>query len=183
MNCSNCDHKLPKTGFYCGNCGSKIDKPNYIEPEKPKPVPGSTTQKLPTTFESQMAQKNLIFNRVKLHKSRFTKFAVGFTILTIALMAIVFQLNLNGYKSAKDGMAILWGGWLVVGVLWLLGRLAMRTYLNEKEYYTIPGSRNKDGYHRCIHCGGHGVARHTNYQTNSSNARCHRCQTILLSNR
>jgi hypothetical protein len=49
----------------------------------------------------------------------------------------------------------------------------------EAEYYSVPGSRDADGEHRCIHCGHRGIHRHGKYRSNTTYADCSRCKEPL----
>jgi hypothetical protein len=54
---------------------------------------------------------------------------------------------------------------------------------SESDYYSVPGSRDDDGEHRCIQCGHRGIYRHGEYKTNAEHAECSKCKQPLWSGR
>jgi ribosomal protein L37AE/L43A len=178
MKCSNCDSRLPKVGFYCTKCGFKIEKPDYVsEDQLIQPETKRKIIQIPKS-ESLQFKTSLIAKRRVHQKKLVLKFWAFMTLLCFSLFFLTtFGLE-SGTKLYRGFPGFLIFAWVVLSFLSVLARFALRKNVNESEYYTIPGSRNEKGYHRCIHCGGHGVARHQGWV-----ARCHRCQTILFSNR
>jgi hypothetical protein len=67
----------------------------------------------------------------------------------------------------------------VFGVSALLLVAVDFTKWKEHEYYTVPGSRDGNGEHRCIHCGHRGIHRSTEYKTTTTYARCSKCRETL----
>lgn len=59
-----------------------------------------------------------------------------------------------------------------------LGFTVAFTYItgrNHDQYYSIPGSRNEHGHHRCIFCGNRGIYKHGQYKSNSTWHDCSKC--------
>ncbi|WP_390213924.1 hypothetical protein [Undibacterium danionis] len=46
---------------------------------------------------------------------------------------------------------------------------------NHDQYYSIPGSRNEHGHHRCVFCGNRGIYKHGQYKSNSTWHDCSKC--------
>lgn len=56
--------------------------------------------------------------------------------------------------------------------------LDMRAW-SERDYYSVPGSRDEQGEHRCIVCGHRGIYRHGKYKSDAEYADCAKCKTTL----
>jgi len=50
---------------------------------------------------------------------------------------------------------------------------------NHEEYYSIPNSRDKHGYHRCIYCGSRGIYKYVGYIHNLNWHDCSTCRENL----
>jgi hypothetical protein len=48
------------------------------------------------------------------------------------------------------------------------------------EYYSLPGSRNESGEHRCVHCGKRGIFNRGEYKTDLTHANCSQCKRHLF---
>lgn len=46
---------------------------------------------------------------------------------------------------------------------------------NQREYYSIPSSRNEHGHHKCIFCGNRGIYKHGQYKSNLTWHDCSKC--------
>ena len=178
MDCVNCSHRLPKTGFYCTNCGTKIEKENYIEPKEVEP------SVMPTFSDSLLFRDALIAKRIKSHNQATLRAWLRLTILAIfSLVAVLLGMRFGvtfGVDRPIRFVGYIFAIWIVVSFVALRSKYTLRKHINGGEYYMIPGSRNEKGYHRCIYCGGYGVAKQS--FGGRISARCHRCQRELYSN-
>ncbi len=71
---------------------------------------------------------------------------------------------------------------IVMGLVCLFGLTIASNMevLSEKDYYSIPYSRDAGGSHRCIFCGHRGIWKSTVYQTNTVVSKCSKCQELLF---
>jgi len=187
MDCNTCHERLPKVGLYCPHCGTKIDKPNYVEPSLISPsndMPTPKVSKLPSKGESMAFRAKLIKDRTQANKAKLMKAWIRLTVLSVLFLLGSVLMSISGFDQFKiiNGIIIL--SYLPLCLLILLIRILLRKNVNETEYYTIPGSRNHKGHYRCINCGGHGLYRYTSFRSSRENhARCTQCQIILFNNK
>ncbi|HQZ67337.1 MAG TPA: hypothetical protein PLY87_19745, partial [Planctomycetaceae bacterium] len=102
------------------------------------------------------------------------------TCITVAVVAVIATVAANAMYPSK----------LIIGLgsLISLGALAaaFNRTLNERQYYSLPGSRYSNGDHRCIHCGhrgsqGRGIRVHQPDQNNSTKFHdCGQCSKNLF---
>lgn len=108
-----------------------------------------------------------------------------------------FQEIVNGHEKARmtavivgivsvvGGLGALATPAPVVGIFGLLGLIASINIFNNAhwtndEYYSLPGSRDANGKHRCIHCGQIGIFNRGEYATNNKHSDCSKCETHLF---
>ena len=110
--------------------------------------------------------------QIRLIKARHRKInTVGYSIIGISVI-----VSVGLYMMTKDFVAfylgipfvIISGIYLQVVELW-----------SESEYYSVPGSRDETGKHRCIWCGHLGIYRHGAYRSAAKYADCSKCGSSL----
>ncbi len=111
-----------------------------------------------------------------IYRGRVTK--AGCLAFLIAIGTLGYCATADDYPSTP---MIRIGGLIVAGIVSISGR--NRT-INQKEYYTLPGSRFDDGDHRCIYCGrrardGRGIYTHGRYKSDVKFHDCSKCKSLL----
>lgn len=99
-------------------------------------------------------------------------------VLTIAVAAICFysyQGRYHGHYHDEEAIVIAVG---VITAFVLLGLYPFRSdWLHGSIlYYEIEGSRDAQGNHRCIKCGGRGIWRKGQYKSDDVYCYCSKCQ-------
>lgn len=106
---------------------------------------------------------------------------VKLSIAAVAALWVLFRFwseNMNVGRLI-DNSTWLTGAVAGFGALALLTSLMSFKDFTEEMYYRIPGSRDADGEHRCIHCGHRGIHHHGEYRSNEKFADCSKCKTNL----
>lgn len=96
-------------------------------------------------------------------KNRKTLNSIGFALLGLAALAFL----IHPFASA------------VLGIL-SLGAFLQNSALKQSQYYSIAGSKDANGGHRCIFCGNRGIYRHTIYKTTTTLNDCSKCGENLF---
>ena len=80
--------------------------------------------------------------------------------------------------SGSNGFFYFLAFWVVLVVtVTFMGR---DRWLSQAEYYSITGSCDHNGEHRCIFCGNKGIYRQGEYAGNTKYAQCSKCQEALF---
>lgn len=95
--------------------------------------------------------------------------------MTLFMAAVVAVGTIVLSARPQSGQTSLLGGFIAL-VLISASLGAASKFLNQKSYYTVPGSRDVHGDHRCLRCGGKGIYRSTQYQTTTTRAVCSKCK-------
>lgn len=66
-----------------------------------------------------------------------------------------------------------------VAMFFVAGMMVDFSAFNEREYYSVPGSKDARGQHRCIHCGHRGIYKHGKYKSNTKFSDCSKCRKNL----
>lgn len=159
MNCPNCNHANPGTAKFCSNCGA---------PSSPVLRP------IQKAYRGQDHYPHV--DGVAAFNSLTSSKAHGRLVGYLAAAGVPV-LGL-GVASAVHSSTVLFSS-LFVGICaasfvqWLL-------QVKEREYSELPGARDAQGQHRCVHCGGRGLWKRTPYKTNVTVAACSNCKTELF---
>jgi predicted RNA-binding Zn-ribbon protein involved in translation (DUF1610 family) len=139
------------------------DQGGHREQRQPRPA---FTPALKTP--EGVAQYNLL---VEARESAAASSRKVFGVLALACLGLsaVATFFLPGSPILTAGAIV---GFLVFTLWALLWGPGM---LNVSEYYTVPGSRDADGEHRCISCGHRGIYRKGEYRSNTVEAHCSKC--------
>lgn len=161
--CSSCGNKIAAVDRFCGKCGTPIsgtstksitERTAFKEPRQFRPG-GRTT-------EGQQAIK-----KIKDKKLNNLLIFLGFSL--VAFLAI----GVYGYIETQDTHFV-----LPLTITSIILCSIIGSYINrfsKKNYYTLPGTRDESGNHRCFFCGNKGVYKHTPYKTNQTLADCSKC--------
>lgn len=169
MDCLNCNHQLPKVGFFCSNCGSKIEKLDHIKPHTQKIKPQINKSKLYSESVAALSALRIEIAKTANQKNKKRKVLAAFFFGVFLLVAIV----------ARAEFSVVF---LVVATLFVISRRNPNRWLFREEYYSLPGSRLSDEGHRCIKCGSTGIYKKGQYKTNNTYSRCSRCEQPFFVN-
>lgn len=155
--CEECGFELKPGTAFCGGCRAEIGK---IRKKENTWTPALQTEEGRARFN-------------KLIKAQDQTRAIWISIFLISALAGVAAL-LMAYSTAG-----------ILGLVFSFVALAIwkTISLSESDYYTVPGSRDTAGNHRCIHCGKlGGIRRKGEYKTNDTHASCTGCGNHLWTN-
>lgn len=159
--CTQCGHALRDADRFCGKCGAPTDQ------SPRRPAAGRTNAHTPAL---QTPEGRQAYDAIVARKRSVSRGVTGVGLTSALLLATA------GYWVAPNGT--LYGAAALVGVVTLVVAASVRRW-SEKLYYTIPGSKDQNGEHRCIHCGHRGIYRHTQYKTTTTEADCSKCKAPL----
>lgn len=167
--CTQCGYSIAANDRFCGKCGaplhgSQTTRQRYGEERRRRPEFVAALK----TEEGQRA-----FQELQARKAASSRTALWAALALAAVMAG------GGFLFSKPDTAAVIG--IVSAVLAVVGTmcaLSLRSW-SEADYYSIPGSRDSTGEHRCIHCGHRGIYRHGQYKSNTKYADCSKCKANL----
>ena len=114
------------------------------------------------------------WNKGLEESSRKTRIRAVIIGLVIMLATLLYNVT-NPPELLYYWLAELVGGAFV----WMATGPGRATWLSRDAYYTISGSTDAKGEHRCIWCGARGIWRQGEYQGNSTYCRCSKCRQNL----
>jgi hypothetical protein len=129
---------------------------------RPKFVPALQTPEGKAAYDAIVARKQA---------ARARRRKIGMVIGCSVLVAAIAAAGMN-----KELEYVFFG---VVALLFIVLIASGSVAWSEADYYSVPGSRDDDGEHRCIHCGGRGIYRHGEYKSVSKYADCSKCKKNL----
>ncbi len=179
--CTNCRNRLDEKDKFCGRCSTPVRRasdhneprndargrdsyrgqPTNQAPRRPF-VPALETDAGKAAFNALMALK-------QANVSRKRKIAGS-------LVVVCLLVGCGAAAAHQD----FWPACVVIGFIsFLVLALADVSGFSEQEYYSIPGTKDGSGEHRCIYCGHRGIYRHGQYKTNNEYADCSKCKKNL----
>lgn len=169
--CKNCRTQIGASDSFCSTCGASQNN------EDRKPA-GDRQRGAPFEVQSRKAMLPAMHTpdgkaRFKVVEDRYGRRR----IISFSTASIFAILGFGGLLISMPGLA-------AVGGAVSLTSLAVAYYAkwDEVDYYTVPGSKDINGEHRCIWCGHRGIYRHGEYKTNNEHAACSKCKTSLWTN-
>lgn len=177
--CKKCGTTIGNSDAFCAKCGTSQNDnvannhTNYQQDNRrPRPprVNAIDTKEGRARFDEIVSEKNSDAS-VK-RKKRWT---ISAFLLALCLVTVLMSLIL------KVGILFIAGGILLIASL-LMGAHAWDTepdVWTETDYYSIPGSKNAHGEHRCIYCGNRGTYPHGAYASNIQYTDCTKCKKTL----
>jgi predicted nucleic acid-binding Zn-ribbon protein len=90
-----------------------------------------------------------------------------------------------GIVSVVGGLGALATPAPALGLFGFLGLIVSiyiftNAHWTSEQYYSLPGSRDAHGKHRCIHCGHIGIFNKGEYATNNKHSGCSKCEAHLF---
>lgn len=155
-NCFSCNSPFVSGARFCSSCGRNFQsKQNSV----------GTKKNAPRNLRNEQAI--LAISHIKKSKGTkaLTTAALGLT--TAAVMAAI---------TAHSGVSLFIPG--IVAVVSILAAIVLKGF-GPRDYYAVAGTKNANGEHVCVYCGGQGIWRSTPYKTNSTLCRCSKCKSLL----
>jgi hypothetical protein len=156
--CSDCGTKLPSDAGFCPGCGLALG-------EKPKPTKEENSAQL---LADGKADYEAMREKIRQDAKRSGLGCIPFLVIIIGVSVYLYDV----YPVLT-----------LVGVLLPIS-IALQLYkpnrwLVADEYYSLRGSRDSKGHHRCVFCGAGGIYRHGEYKSSNTFAKCSKCQAGL----
>jgi hypothetical protein len=158
--CARCGKAVSGVDRFCTSCGAQ-QQPKRVTNHRPHAawIPALET-------EAGAAAYKKIAETIDGGRVKFFLASVCFLLGFLGFLAI-------GYN----------------GVAWVFVIFAIGAFIlmcsggwTESLYYTIPGSRDGSGHHRCIKCGNRGIYRSGEYKSNVTHVNCSKCGRHFWSN-
>lgn len=171
MFCTKCGTKIGAGARFCGGCSWPIAG-TVAHASASQERQGNHRQSwVPAAKTSNGAAA---ITAVRKRKSSVLWSVVG-------VNAVVVVGLLGGSMIASRGSALAEWGVIAAGICVIVTLLAA-TNINkwsQKVYYSIPGSRDSAGEHRCLWCGSRGIHKRGVYKTDLVIADCSKCGAEL----
>lgn len=154
MHCIKCGGNLSPGARFCGACGAPID--------------GRATGTWVPAVKTPVGAAAIAAIQER-------KRSVGRAVLSgggLACAGLVGGTLVFGRSSDALGAAS------IVALIVLFAGTAVYcavTQWSQQDYYSVPGSRDGTGNHRCLWCGNRGIYKHGEYKTNTKYADCSKC--------
>jgi len=161
--CPNCNSQTSKNDNFCPNCGAKVES-NKEQPNKNHKSDG-------VNFIELKEQSNKALELIRKDIKDFASAVNPMLYIAYAVLCYLFYKNFSGLH-----LLFLIGFSSVF--LWMI-KADPNRLLRSSEYYSILGSTNLNGEHRCIYCGARGVYKHGQYKSNITYAKCTKCESYL----
>jgi len=161
--CQNCSAAKRENDNFCPNCGAKVDT-NKKQPQK-NYKPDNVN------FVALQEQSNKALELIRKDIKEFASTVNPMLYIAYAILCYLLYKNLSGlHLLVSLGFSSIF--------IWSI-KADPNRLLRSSEYYSIPGSTNLNGEHRCIYCGARGVYKHGEYKSNITYAKCTKCETYL----
>ena len=169
--CKKCQSKIGTSDALCSKCGASQNNED-------RKLAGN--RQMDVTFDVQSRKAVLPAMQTPGGKERFQIIEDRYgrrRFISFSTAGVFAILGVGGLLIAMPWLAA------VVGAAALMS-IAVAYYArwDEGDYYTVPGSKDINGEHRCIWCGHRGIYRHGEYRTNNEHAACSKCKTSLWTN-
>jgi len=159
MHGPNCNHANPGNAKFCSNCGVPLSpalRPIHKAHRGQDHYPHEDGVAAFTTLTSSKAHGRLVGY---LAAAAVPAFGFGVASL-VHSSTVLFSSFFVGICAASF-------------VQWLF-------HVKEGEYSELPGAKDGQGQHRCVHCGGRGIWKRTPYKSSVTIAACSNCKTELF---
>jgi hypothetical protein len=168
-NCFDCKAELSEGAAFCHKCGGQVTS---------QPVQPGSARNRRTRPSAELTAKSKA-EHAEIRASIVAAFGLRsfqvlfFFIVSSALLTLVWLNTPGPTNIGHIGAAF--------AILVLTSKFMGRDrWLTQEEYYSITGSRDPDGQHRCIFCGNHGIYRQGEYAGNTTYAQCSKCKEPLF---
>lgn len=171
-NCTQCGTPANTGDKFCGKCGHQFAGPNthrdsqdrrhgrhHHQHQHARPAAALPALQTP----SGMARFDEIWANRRSH-------AKNVRVACLVLSALGFVAAFIAYQAHSD--AAMPFGVVSFIILAVAAGAGAGEYMKEADYYSIPGSRDESGNHRCIRCGSRGIFHKGQYKTNNKYANC-----------
>ncbi|MFK4706058.1 putative membrane protein YvbJ [Roseateles asaccharophilus] len=162
MDCTNCDTPLQPEAQFCSKCGEPTEK-------RPRQHSRHRHQRPEGSAEGQAKYAELIAQKEESVRSMKRTWRMFLIVALVVMLAAGVALQTTNVALPC----------VIAALFILLSFGAPDVRLTEEEYYVLPGSRDLQGEHSCIHCGHRGVYRHSPYRTSHTDAECSKCKKPL----
>jgi hypothetical protein len=180
--CKKCGVQIDDEDAFCGTCGTPLNAQNPARQQHTSRANGAHEQPqqnsrrkafVPATQTDDGAAG---YARVKVAK---LKTAQGWRkfFLVVAAISLALTILVESIPGSPSSSGWFWALCLVSSLI--ACAFVRPSAWTESEYYSVPGSRDSNGSHRCIHCGGVGIHRHGEYKSEVKYADCSNCHETL----
>lgn len=170
--CWDCGAEVAVGAAFCGNCGRRVG------PKTEKASPQGAARR----FKQDRKERDEALRRqseaeLTALRQRIVEAARAYNRSLRPRMALLGLVAFGGFLATGEwanGWVLLPGA-LLMGHLFAVLQNTGARWLTPAEYYSIAGSRNQNGEHRCIGCGHPGIYRKGQYRSNATYAGCSKC--------
>lgn len=171
--CFGCGAELDPSAAFCGKCGRQVRGKGEGR------APGSGEARQQKERDAALRKRGaaeLDALRIRIiqgaqESNRKTKpYALGLAIFAVVVYMVSGEFNF--YSLIPFAIAL--GLWIA------MARNDGYRWLGSSEYYSITGSTDPNGKHRCIFCSHKGIFKRGQYKGNSTFSYCSKCREPLF---
>lgn len=164
--CRACGKQIQDADAFCGACGAS-QKEKVAVSQGRQWAPREPRNRWVPALETE--EGRVRFKKISdAHRKSFQRYLL-ISLLGFLLAGAMVLFYPSPYSFAPA----------VVAVISIV--LMLEVGWSEREYYSVPGSMDTDGNHRCIFCGNKGIYHHGKYKSYVKYADCSKCKKNLWS--
>lgn len=178
-NCTQCGTPAKPGDKFCGKCGHQFGGANPRRDGQDRRN-GSHQHARPAAILPALQTPSGLARFDEIWSSR-RQHAKSVRTACLLLSCLGFGAAFVAYQAHSDAAFAF--GIVSFIILAVAARAGAGAYMKEADYYSIPGSRDDSGNHRCIRCGNRGIFRKGEYKTANKYANCSKsdCSEPLFS--
>jgi len=166
--CFECGEEVLSDAEFCHKCGRRVKSKSPQSTLPPKAKRGPDEQ-LIARSKAELDDLRLGIAKSAGQNNKQMWLWVGF-FSVITFLVFTSSNNLDWYSVIPGLIVVI-----------ALTRMAHKDrWLVMKEYYSIGGSIDQNGEHRCIFCGNRGIFRKGEYASETTYAACSKCKSPLF---
>lgn len=172
--CWDCSTALDPTAAFCSNCGRQVrSKGSHV----PRNEGLSQQSKAQEDALKKQSQDELVALKDRITQAARAR---NRSLLPVLAGLVCFLLGAYLVKDGWDNLYVFISGVSAFALMIDMFNHNGQRWLYPAEYYSIAGSRDNKGEHRCISCGHKGVYTQGQYRTNAKFSSCSKCKKPLF---
>lgn len=167
--CFECEAEVLDDAEFCHKCGRRVTGKHSHATSSSQSRQGPDPEILAKGRGEHAAIRSDILAKARLKARKALTF-----LATACFILAIFWVQDTGSNGFYYGLGMFFS--LMVTSLFM-GR---DRWLTQAEYYSITGSRDRDGEHRCVFCRNKGIYWQGEYAGNTKYAQCSKCKEPLF---
>jgi hypothetical protein len=172
--CWDCSTALDPTAAFCSNCGRQVrSKGGNV----PRNEGLSQLRKGQEDALKKQSKDELVALKERIIQAARAR---NRSLLPLLAGLVCFLLGAYFVNGGWGNLYVIIPGVSAFALMLDMAHHNGQRWLYQAEYYSIAGSRDNDGKHRCISCGHKGIYVQGQYRTNAKFSSCSKCKKPLF---